>query len=72
MILDFKTDRLIPDIDHQISFQYLAQLAVYRELVRQIYPDKMIVSALLWTRIPKLQPVADDLLDQAMRAIKQA
>ena len=42
---------------------YLAQLALYRALLRQVYPDRVIRAALLWTAAPRLMAIPDDVLD---------
>ncbi|MCF6320816.1 MAG: double-strand break repair helicase AddA [Rhizobiaceae bacterium] len=62
LIVDYKTDRFVPGSIEQISDQYLVQLAIYKKLVEQIYPDKTIECALLWTSTPQIMVIGDDLL----------
>jgi len=45
---------------------YILQLALYRELLRQIYPGKRVDCCLLWTRSGRLMPVEDGLMDRAL------
>ncbi|TVQ81718.1 MAG: double-strand break repair helicase AddA [Micavibrio sp.] len=64
-IVDYKNSKYIPKTADKISPQYVLQLAAYREAVKDIYPDKEVKCALLWTRKALLQPVPDTMLDQA-------
>ena len=70
VIVDYKTSRFVPHEPGDVASENLAQLALYRELVRQIYPDHEIEAVLLWTRVPDLMEVPADLLDQALAVIK--
>ena len=71
MILDYKTNLQIPDHAGNIQQAYLVQLALYRELVRQIYPARETVCALMWTQAPELMIVPDGLLDEALTLFKK-
>ncbi len=62
VIVDYKSDRFIPAKATEISSQYLVQLAIYRELVAQIFVGKPVRCALLWTSGPQLMEISDDLL----------
>jgi ATP-dependent helicase/nuclease subunit A len=68
IIIDYKSDRNIPSNPDQISQQYLVQLAIYRELVAQIYDNMKISCALLWTSGPQLVEIPDDLLSEHLKA----
>ncbi len=63
LILDFKTNRPPPLAVADVAPVYLTQLATYRALLRQIYPDRAVRTALLWTDRPSLMTVPDRLLD---------
>ena len=63
VVVDFKTNRPPPTRADDVAKIYLKQLAAYRDLLRQIYPDKPIRCALLWTDGPTLMSVPDALLD---------
>lgn len=69
-IVDYKNGRKIPKDETEISQNYLLQLGAYRQALKQIYPDKRIRCALLWTRTAKLQPVPAVLLDKTCRQAK--
>ncbi|SME94168.1 DNA helicase/exodeoxyribonuclease V, subunit A [Tistlia consotensis] len=64
LVLDFKTQRPAPAEAAAVAPLYLQQLAVYRAILRRIYPDRPVACALLWTDGPRLMPVADALLDR--------
>ncbi len=71
VIVDYKTSRVVPDRPDEVAHENLAQLALYRELVRQIYPNHNVVAALLWTRVPEMMVIPDAFLDHALAAIKK-
>lgn len=63
VIVDFKTNRPPPRGPEATPPAYLSQMALYRELARQAFPGRAIDVALLWTEAPRLDALADDLLD---------
>jgi ATP-dependent helicase/nuclease subunit A len=69
LVLDFKTNRPPPNKVEDVAQVYLNQMAAYRALLRAHWPDKVIRCALLWTDGPRLMPLPDQVLDQALRVI---
>jgi ATP-dependent helicase/nuclease subunit A len=69
-ILDYKTNRHVPQTLEETPDEYITQLALYRDLVARIYKDKAITSALLWTQTPELMVIPEEVLDRALEAIK--
>jgi ATP-dependent helicase/nuclease subunit A len=63
LVIDYKTNRPPPLNDTQIPLTYRQQMKAYRDLLRRIYPQHIVRSALLWTDGPRLMPVADNLLE---------
>lgn len=53
-IIDFKTNRPPPTEEKDVPLIYKNQLKAYADIMRQIYPDKKIQAALLWTDGPSL------------------
>ena len=51
-IVDFKTGRMPPGGPGEVPANYLAQMAAYRAVLRQIYPDREIDLVLVWTDGP--------------------
>lgn len=62
-IVDYKTNRPPPTDPAAVAPVYLRQMAAYRAVVKEIYPNKTVSCALLWTDGPTLMPLADALLD---------
>ncbi len=65
LIVDYKTNRPPPARIEEVAPGYIAQLAAYRALLREIYPAHRIEAALLWTFDARLMPVPADALDKA-------
>ncbi len=58
-VIDYKTNRPAPDREADVAPAYIAQMAAYRAVLEQIYPDKTIVCLLLWTDGPHLMQLSD-------------
>ena len=52
LVVDYKSNRAPPKEGEAVPEAYLKQMAAYRALCREIYPDKDICCALLWTEGP--------------------
>ena len=63
LVLDFKTDRPPPTDAAAAPDSYVMQLALYREVLRKIFPGKTVSCALLWTEKPHLMELPDSRLD---------
>jgi ATP-dependent helicase/nuclease subunit A len=63
-IVDFKTNRPVPESESEVPLVYLRQLAAYRAILSKIYPGKSIDCAFLWTDAPRLMQISDALLAQ--------
>lgn len=66
LVVDYKTNRPAPDELEKVDPAYLMQLAVYAAVLRQLYPDRPVEAALVWTDGPKLMPVSQDALMAAL------
>jgi ATP-dependent helicase/nuclease subunit A len=71
LIADFKTNRPPPQTVEQVPTLYRAQLALYREALRKIYPEKRVRCALVWTDGARLMEIPDVLLDAEIRRITE-
>ena len=72
-IIDYKTDRPAPQSLSDISPAYSVQMAAYRAVLRQIYPDgRPIRCALLYTDGPHWLELPDDLLSESLNRITSA
>jgi ATP-dependent helicase/nuclease subunit A len=48
-----------------VRSEYFRQLAAYRSVLGQIYPDREVRVALLWTAVPRLMAIDAALLEQS-------
>ena len=66
LVVDFKTNRPAPDRIEDADHAYVTQMALYWALLAEIYPGRVIEAGLVWTDGPKLMPVPEPLLRQAL------
>jgi ATP-dependent helicase/nuclease subunit A len=66
LILDYKTNRQPP---RQVPDAYLAQMALYRHLLKAIFPTHPIRAAILWTSVPGILEIPSGALDMAAKKI---
>lgn len=65
-IIDYKTQRTPPVLAEDVPKAYLRQMAVYRAALAEIYPNRPIHCALLWTSQPALMLLEQDLLASSL------
>ena len=61
-IVDYKTNRPAPRDPEAVPAIYLKQMASYRRVLQQVYPELQIETLLLWTDGPRLMHLSDALL----------
>lgn len=74
VIIDYKTGANVPQEIGQIPPDYVTQLALYRHLIAQIYPDKQVQCLLVYTygtSSPEVRQLPDALLGEAITRIAQ-
>ncbi|VAV89153.1 FIG061771: ATP-dependent nuclease subunit A [hydrothermal vent metagenome] len=64
LIIDYKTNRPPPKNAQDVPSLYLRQMAAYRAVLTDIYPDKAIRCLLLWTDVARLMELPPDMLDR--------
>ncbi|MGE0660855.1 MAG: PD-(D/E)XK nuclease family protein, partial [Reyranellaceae bacterium] len=62
-VIDYKTNRPPPQRVEDVAPLYLRQMAAYRALLRQIWPDRPVECLLLWTDGARLMALPDALLE---------
>ena len=74
LIADYKTNRAAPrSLRNAAARGYIAQLALYRAVLAQLYPGRPVRAALVWTDMPDLDGnSAAEALDAALRALTSA
>ncbi|WP_421739736.1 double-strand break repair helicase AddA [Caulobacter sp.] len=69
LVVDYKTNRPAPAGIEDADPAYLAQMAVYVAVLREVFPDRPVEAALVWTDGPKLMPVPEKVISDALRRI---
>jgi ATP-dependent helicase/nuclease subunit A len=75
LIADYKTNRAAPQSLAELEAAhpaYVSQLAVYRALLRALYPDRTVRAALVWTDGPSLMEIPAEVLDSALARLTSA
>jgi ATP-dependent helicase/nuclease subunit A len=71
LIVDFKTNQAPPDRADEAPAGNIRQLALYRAVLRKLYPQLPIRAALLWTETPELMEISAPALDAQLATIIQ-
>jgi ATP-dependent helicase/nuclease subunit A len=69
LIADYKTNRPAPRQAEDVPPTYVKQLALYRAVLRLIYPDRPVQAALIWTDVPDLMEISAEVLDRALATL---
>ncbi|HEV2954698.1 MAG TPA: double-strand break repair helicase AddA [Xanthobacteraceae bacterium] len=69
LIADYKTDRPAPRSLADVPPAYVTQLALYRAVLRQLYGDREVRAALVWTEVPDLIELPAEALEAALDAL---
>ena len=70
LVVDYKTNRPAPERIEAADPAYVLQLALYVAVLTQLYPDRPVEAALVWTDGPRLMPVPPSLMDAALAATR--
>jgi ATP-dependent helicase/nuclease subunit A len=66
LAIDFKSNYRTPARPQDTPEGILRQMAAYAEALGQIYPNRRIETAILWTRTATLMPLPPDILSAAL------
>lgn len=69
LIVDYKTNRPPPLEVSKVADAYLYQLAAYILALGEIYPEKPVRAALLWTDGPRLMEIPKSVIDDAINRL---
>lgn len=64
LIIDYKTNRPPARSPEMVPKIYQRQMAAYKAVLKEVYPDKTIKCFLLWTDIAELMEIPDELLNK--------
>ncbi len=71
-IVDYKTNRPAPASLAQVPAAYILQLALYRALLKPLYPGREVMAALLFTEAPRLIELPAKAMDDALARLTGA
>src|SRR5438105_4373446 len=71
LIVDYKTNHAPPRTVVEAPRTYVRQLALYRAVLRKLYPRLPVRAALLWTETPELMEIYAPALDAQLAALSQ-
>ncbi|HYD45877.1 MAG TPA: double-strand break repair helicase AddA [Phenylobacterium sp.] len=66
LVVDFKTNRPAPARVEDADPGYILQMALYVAVLREAFPGRAVEAALIWTDGPKLMPVPENLIAEAL------
>ena len=66
LIVDFKTNHAPPKTAAEVPSGYVRQLALYRAVLRKLYPERVIRTALLWTETTEMMEISAPALDREL------
>src|SRR5207253_2075316 len=69
LIADFKTNEQPPNSPANIPSAYLRQMALYAGVMGQLYPDKLVEAALIWTETAEIMVIPAETLQSQLAAI---
>ncbi|WP_091736582.1 double-strand break repair helicase AddA [Phenylobacterium immobile] len=72
LVADFKTNRPSPPRIEAADPTYLRQMAIYAAVLAEIFPDRRVEAAIVWTDGPKLMTVPENLLAETLAALRRA
>lgn len=72
LAIDYKSNRLVPDHPSNIPQGLVNQVAAYNDALHQIYQDKTIKAAILWTTTGKLMTIPQNQLHEALISVSDA
>jgi ATP-dependent helicase/nuclease subunit A len=71
LIVDYKTNHAPPRALAGAPAAYIRQLALYRAVLRKLYPQLPVRAALLWTETPEMLEIPSPALDAQLATIIQ-
>ncbi|GLQ56028.1 double-strand break repair helicase AddA [Devosia nitrariae] len=62
LVVDYKSDATLPGAPESVPGNYLTQLGLYALVAGQLFPDRTVSAAILWTSMESLMNLPRDLL----------
>jgi len=70
LLVDYKTNRVVPDTPDRCPEGLLRQMGAYAAALAQVFPDHRIRTAILWTRTATLMELPDALITNALSRVR--
>ncbi|MGK6315069.1 double-strand break repair helicase AddA [Neorhizobium sp. DT-125] len=70
VILDYKTNRVPPKRAEEVPLSHRAQLAIYREILKPLYPGKTSECVLVYTESAEVIALPPELLSRSLAELK--
>lgn len=67
LLVDFKTNGAVPRKPEEVPRGILAQMGAYAAMLAQIYPDRQVGTAVIWTRTAELMALPPNIVRAAMQ-----
>jgi ATP-dependent helicase/nuclease subunit A len=65
LVVDFKSDAIVPASAGEVPRNYLTQLGLYALVAEQLFPGVRVRAAILWTTLESLMYLPPDVLHAA-------
>ncbi|NMA98525.1 MAG: double-strand break repair helicase AddA [Phyllobacteriaceae bacterium] len=65
LVVDYKSDRSVPDKAADVPRNYRTQLGLYALVAGQLFPGRSVEAAILWTELESLMNLPSELLAEA-------
>lgn len=72
LVVDYKTNRLVPNTPANVPLGLLRQMGAYHQALTQVFPAHRIDTAILWTETAQLMHLPADLVRAALNEVKPA
>lgn len=66
LAIDYKSNRVVPERTNDVPEGILRQMGAYAAALAQIYPDRAVETAVLWTRTGQLMQLPPDIVSAAL------
>ncbi len=70
IIADFKTNRVPPENEEAIPYEHAAQLAIYHEILRPLYPQKRIECSLIYTANSRCFTLSNQAIEESLARLE--
>lgn len=69
-ILDYKTNRFVPRSEEEVAFAHRAQIAIYREILKPLYPKHEISCVLVYTETAKVIELSTMSIERSLAELR--